>query len=127
LKKAKYMAKSYEQLRKQIAELQAEAEQVRKKEVGEVIGRIREAIDHYGLSAADLGFRRGTDKADKAPKPGRKKPGRKPGAKAAKPATAALYRDEAGNTWGGRGKRPKWLHEALASGRKLEDLKVPQA
>ena len=121
------MAKSYEQLQKQIAELQAEAEQVRKKEVDEVIGRIREAIDHYGLTAADLGFRTSGPKADQAPTPGRKKPGRKPGAKAAKPATAALYRDEAGRTWGGRGKRPKWLHEALASGRTLEDFKVPQA
>ena len=121
------MAKSYEQLQKQIAELQAEAEQVRKKEVDEVIGRIREAIDHYGLTAADLGFRTGAAKADKAPKADRKKPGRKPGAKAAKPAAPALYRDEAGNTWGGRGKRPKWLHEALAGGRKLEDFKVPAA
>jgi DNA-binding protein H-NS len=121
------MAKSYEQLQQQIAELQAEAEKLRQKEIGEVIGRIREAITHYGISAADLGFGPAGAKAPKAVKPGRKKPGRKPGVKAAKSAAPALYRDEAGNSWVGRGKRPTWLRDALAGGRKLEDFKVPQA
>lgn len=122
------MAKSYEQLQKQIAELQAEAEKVRQKEVGEVIGRIREAIDHYGLTAADLGFgTRGAGKTDAAQPGGRKKPGRKPGAKSKGATASAMYRDEAGNTWGGRGKRPRWLHDALASGKTLEDFKVPSA
>lgn len=27
-------------------------------------------------------------------------------------------------TWSGRGKRPKWLQEALRQGKRLEDLKV---
>ena len=35
------MAKSYEQLQRQIAELQAEAEELRQKELSEVIARIR--------------------------------------------------------------------------------------
>lgn len=115
------MAKSYEQIQKQIEALQAEAEKLRRKEIDEVIERIRSAIDHYGITAADLGFGAGA----KAAKGGRKKPGRKPGAKAAtKAATTPAYADGTGNTWGGRGKRPDWLRNALASGRTLEEFKV---
>jgi DNA-binding protein H-NS len=131
------MAKTYEELQNEIALLQAEAEALREKEMAEVIVKIRLAIDHYRITAADLGFGRG--KADKVAagskpaKPARKapaekgaprKPGRKPAPKAA--ARSSLYRDEEGRTWGGRGKRPRWLHEALAAGRKLEDFLVPQ-
>jgi DNA-binding protein H-NS len=34
-----------------------------------------------------------------------------------------LYRDEAGHSWSGRGPRPGWLKDALASGKTLEELK----
>lgn len=34
------------------------------------------------------------------------------------------YRDQAGNTWAGRGRRPKWLVAALADGKRLEDFAV---
>lgn len=122
------MAKTYDQIQRQIAALTAEAEAIRQKEVGEVIGRIREAIIHYRLTAADLGL--DTPATPAAAKPGRKKPGRKAGPKADKAATraasGALYRDETGRTWAGRGKRPQWLRDALAAGRKLEDFRVPQ-
>ena len=37
------------------------------------------------------------------------------------------YRDGAGNTWGGMGKRPQWLRDALTSGRRLEDFLVAPA
>lgn len=33
-----------------------------------------------------------------------------------------LYRDDAGHSWSGRGPRPGWLKDALASGKTLEDL-----
>ncbi len=126
------MARTYEQLQRQIVALQAQAEKLRRKELDEVIGRIREAIAFYGLTADDLGLsskpaskrragrtaatRRGTGK-------GAAKRQRAAGsAKAA--AAAVLYRDENGNTWVGRGKRPQWLRDALAAGRSLEDFKV---
>ncbi|AEI76524.1 hypothetical protein CNE_1c11690 [Cupriavidus necator N-1] len=44
---------------------------------------------------------------------------------AAKPTSrkpAVRYRDELGNTWTGRGKRPGWVEAALASGKTLDDL-----
>ncbi|HEX7072008.1 MAG TPA: H-NS histone family protein [Rhodothermales bacterium] len=36
------------------------------------------------------------------------------------------YRDpkNASNTWAGRGRKPRWLEEALAQGKKLEDFAV---
>lgn len=50
------MAKSYEQIQKQIAALQKEAESIRSKQVQSAIREIKEAIATYGLSAEDLGF-----------------------------------------------------------------------
>ena len=118
--------KTYEQLRKQIQALEAEAEKARRNEASEVIARIREAIAHYGLTAADLGLGGGA----KTVRVAHKKPGRKPG-RPRKAATgtagrkvAPKYRDEKGNTWAGRGKRPVWLRDALAAGRKLEDFAI---
>lgn len=112
------MAKSYEQIQRQIEALQAEADKLRRKEVDEVIGRIRQAIDHYGLTAADLGLGRA------APLPRKKKAadGRR---KAAAPkAASAAYRNDAGQTWAGRGKRPQWLRDALAAGHSLDEFRV---
>ena len=111
------MAKSYEQIQRQIAALQAEAEKLRRQEVDEVIGRIREAITHYGLTAEDLGL--AAKPVTRRKTSGRAKPG-----KAAAATKAAAYRNEAGQTWGGRGKRPQWLRDALAAGRTLDDFRV---
>ncbi len=119
--------KSYVQLIKQIEVLQKEAEEIRRSEVEGVIARIREAMAHYGLTAADLGL---------APKPAvafkgkaavkatrKTRKGIKTG-KASKPAAAVKFRDEAGNVWVGRGKRPQWIRDALAAGKSLQDFAV---
>ncbi len=111
------MPKSLTQIRKQIAALEAQAEAIKKKEVGGVVARIREAIAHYGLTAADLGFTSKTSKAGRMAKPGRK-PGRKKSGKSG----VVKYRGEDGNTWTGHGRRPKWFVAALADGKKAEDL-----
>ncbi len=115
-------SKSYQQILKQIENLKAEAEKARRDEIGGVVARIREAIEHYGLTAADLGL---AVKAKPGPKPGgtvkRKK--RKAGG-APKPAGVVKYSNGAGGTWGGRGKRPQWLRDALAGGKQLSDFLV---
>lgn len=36
------------------------------------------------------------------------------------------YADEHGNIWGGKGRRPKWLKDALASGKILTDFEIGQ-
>ncbi|HEY2255792.1 MAG TPA: H-NS family nucleoid-associated regulatory protein [Variovorax sp.] len=45
------------------------------------------------------------------------------GAKRSKRAPSKLhYADDAGNAWGGRGPKPKWLKAALDSGKTLQDF-----
>ena len=34
------------------------------------------------------------------------------------------YRDRSGNTWAGRGARPRWLVAAIKEGKKLEDFAI---
>lgn len=42
------------------------------------------------------------------------------------PANAPRYRnpDNAEQTWSGRGRRPRWIHEAEAGGRSLQDMEI---
>jgi DNA-binding protein H-NS len=116
-------------IQEQIAALQAKAETIRQQEVGGVIAKIKDAIAHYGLTAADLGLAGARSKAAKPSAPGRKA-GRKPAGGPAssgrkgKPMRAAKYTDAQGNTWSGVGKRPNWFKAALAAGKKEEELLV---
>ncbi|MBK6854533.1 MAG: H-NS histone family protein [Burkholderiales bacterium] len=43
-------------------------------------------------------------------------------APASSKASAVKYKDAAGNTWSGRGPKPGWLRDALATGKTLEDM-----
>ena len=105
------MAKTYSQLLESIEALRRQAEARRTKEIAGVVGRIRKAIEFYGLTAADLGLASGTSGAAKETRAG-KATGR----------GAVKYSDGAGNTWSGRGPRPRWLREALANGQSLEQF-----
>ena len=115
------MARTLAQLNRQIEKLQRQADDLKQQEVKGVITRIREAIDHYGLTAKDLGLTTRAGSPDVAGS-ARKKPARR--AASAKPAAPVKFRDEAGNTWSGRGKRPNWFKAALESGKSPEDLLV---
>ena len=110
------MIATYAQLQKQIANLQKEADAIKRKEVVEVIARIKEAVEAYGLTASDLGL--------SPAKRGRKAKVNVPGKAGKAGATGARFRDDAGNTWGGRGPRPQWLRDALAAGKSLQDFAV---
>jgi DNA-binding protein H-NS len=114
------MTKTYAQLIKQIESLQLDAEKVRRKEVDGVVSRIREAIEVYSLTAADLGFgsaaKTGAKKASPATRRGPRK--------SAKSVAEVKFRNETGGTWGGRGKRPQWLRDALTAGKTLADFAV---
>lgn len=120
------MKKSYAQLVKQIEGLQAEAEKLRQQEIAGVVAKLRETIAQYGLSAEDLGL---AGKAAAKPAAKKRAKAAKPAAKARRAgrktsAAAVRYRDDAGNSWVGIGKRPQWIRDALASGKKLEDFAV---
>lgn len=65
-------------------------------------------------------------KPAKAAKPVKAAKSAKP-AKAAKTAGVIKYRDDAGNAWTGRGKRPQWYLNAIAAGKTPQQLLVTSA
>lgn len=84
--------KSYKELQAEIKELQAQAEQARQSEIAKAIAEVREKIQEYGLTEADL------FSSDKKTR------------KAGSPTVKPKYRHpETGETWTGRGKPPKWI------------------
>ena len=101
------MAQTYKQIQKQIEQLQRQAEALRNSEVKGVVDRIKVAIAHYGLTAAHLGL----DSVPRKATAGKKT------------RSFAQFSDGAGNNWSGRGPRPRWLREAIASGRSIEEFK----
>jgi DNA-binding protein H-NS len=98
---------TYLELKQKAEKLMAEAEQMRQKEIDEVIAEIRERMKAYGLTAQDIGA-----------------VGRKRNSGGAAKAVVK-YRGPNGETWsGGRGRKPRWVTEALAKGKKIEDFAV---
>jgi DNA-binding protein H-NS len=82
-------------------------------------------VEHYGLTPQDV-FGKGVRMRGRARKTGTTTPARS--ARKANPRKGqpvpVKYRDEKGNTWAARGNRPRWLVEALKSGKSLEDFAV---
>lgn len=94
-----------------IAALRAQAESIRNGEKVKVIEEMRAKIAEYGISAIDLRLKVGRGGVVKASVPSQ--------------PSAAKYRSETGETWsGGRGRKPRWVVEALAAGKSLEDFAV---
>ena len=117
------MAKTYAELTQKINQLQAQAEARRLSEAKGVVRTINEAIATYGLTAADLKFAQTVPTLVASPQT---QPAMEP-----KSAGSAVvksggkgYSDSAGNTWTGRGPRPKWLREALVTGGSLSKYAV---
>ena len=112
---------TYQELIAQKAELdrlQAEldkqiADTLRNERAG-VISQIKSMMAEHGISVTDLASGR---------------PGRPPKIGIAEPGTtrkvAAKYRDpDTGESWSGRGLKPKWLTAAIENGRNLTDFAV---
>ena len=96
----------------QIAQLRKQAEELRNHERAGVIDEVRKKIAEYGLTAADLKLsgRVGSVKRSIS---------------AAPTKAAAKYRSPNGETWsGGRGRKPRWVTEALAAGKSLTDYEI---
>jgi DNA-binding protein H-NS len=95
--------KTYADIKSQIAKLEKQAEKARKTEIAGVVGRIKQAIAAYGLTAQDLGF-------GGAKSAGARAAGKSPAVKVGATVGVAKYRDpESGKTWTGRGKPPNWI------------------
>ena len=104
---------TYAQLRKKISALETQAAKLKTDEVADVVMRIKEAVAAYGLTKRDL-FGEGPGVVKAKAKTKRAAQG--------KASASPKYVDGKGGQWVGRGKRPKWLSDALAAGRKLEDF-----
>lgn len=108
------MAKT-ENLQELIDQQNALAEKIkaiRDAEKGNVVEQIKKQIADFGITAEELGF---SVKAAKG--------------KAAKKAEKVVkYRNPANDkeTYGGKGPYPKWLNDAIANGKTLEDFKIPE-
>lgn len=108
---------TYASLQQQITKLSAEADRIKKGEVAGTVARIKQAIAVYGLTVQDLfgkAGKGGISSGGKVAATGSK----------SKNSGAAKYADGKGGTWVGRGPRPMWLREAIASGRGLEEFAV---
>lgn len=117
----------YTQIVSQIQDLKREAEKARKSELASVLKEIKRLISEYGIGPEDLGF---TSAPNKASPRGGKRIKSRSNVVATKKSfrigqkVPPKYQDDQGNTWTGRGKQPKWLVSALASGATLESLLI---
>ncbi len=89
-------------IQKQIDELLKQKSELVSKEKETVIEEMKEKIRIYGITTSELGFRKNS--------------------KASTPATTKTvkYKNEKGETWGGRGPKPQWVKDVEASGESLE-------
>ncbi|WKB52886.1 H-NS histone family protein [Eleftheria terrae] len=100
---------TYQELLAQKADLEKQIESARKQELSDAIAQIKSLMSQYGLTVADLGAKAGASKTSAT--------------KGSK--VAPKYRNGAtGETWTGRGRQPKWVEQALASGKTLEQLAI---
>jgi len=92
----------------QKAEIDRKISQFQNEERVAAVVKVKTLMAEYGLSLADLGTR-GTA----VPR------------SASSKKVAAKYRNTAtGESWSGRGLKPKWLKAALDSGRSIDEFKV---
>ena len=97
-------------IQKQIAQLQAQEAEIKAREFNEKVAMIKETMAAYGISVEDL-----QGKPAKAPKV--------IGAKSASPAPAK-YRGPNGESWSGRGLKPKWLTGLIVEGHAKEEYLI---
>ena len=118
------MTKTYAQLAREIAALQASAQKQLAIEAKGAIAKINDMISTYSLTAGDLKF---TSTAASAVRPSASKKIKATNGKGRAAAQRAKFSDGQGNQWGGRGPRPAWLRDAIAAGRTLESFAVGAA
>jgi DNA-binding protein H-NS len=96
-----------QELLAQKAAIEKQITDAQKQERSDAIAKVKALMTEYGLSPADLSTKGATPRAT-----GGKK-------------VAAKYRDpQSGQTWTGRGLKPKWLQAALEGGAQLTDFTI---
>ena len=102
------MSESLNDLLAKKAELDSKIEHLRKSARSDAIAQVKQIMADNGLTVEDITS--GKVRAASAAKGGK---------------IAPKYRNsETGETWTGRGLKPKWIENAIASGKKLEDFLI---
>jgi len=97
---------SVSELLAQKAAIEQQIIEMQRTERAGAVAKVRALMAEHGLSLSDLSGKTATPKRS--------------GAK-----VAAKYRNAAtGDTWSGRGLQPRWLKEALASGKSISDFAI---
>lgn len=92
---------TYIEIQEEIRRLQKQADEIRAKEMADVIADIKAKIQLYGITEKDLGL----------------------GEKQKKIVAPPMYK-KGKQAWSGRGRQPGWVKEHLDAGGKLEDLSI---
>jgi DNA-binding protein H-NS len=92
----------------QKAALEQQIANVQREQRSDAVAQVKALMAEYGLTLADIG----SSKAATSPK------------KVASKVAAKFHNPATGDTWSGRGLKPKWLTAALASGRALSEFAV---
>jgi len=99
-----------QQLASQLAELDQKIRAQQQAARQKIIQELRATMAQHGVTVAELSDGKVLSKPT-GPRAGRK--------------VAAKYRDPAsGKTWSGRGIKPRWMSEALTTGKKVEDFAI---
>ncbi len=102
---------TYLELIEQIKSLQKEAEEIRLKELTDVIAEINEKIALYGIKKNELKFPETIDVKQV------------PSTNKTKTKLPPMYENpKTGDEWSGRGQKPKWLKKELESGFDIKDF-----
>jgi DNA-binding protein H-NS len=105
-----------DELRRQQEELEKQLAEIRRNERRGIITQVKNTIQEYSITPAELGFHGVAIPQRPA---GR---GRRTGMR---PEPTIAYRDPEGRTWsGGRGRRPQWVLDLQARGIDIEQYRV---
>jgi len=97
-------------IQRQIAELQAQAAEIKSREFSEKLNMIKETMVTYGISLEDIQGKSA-------------KESRQVGSKSTNPAPAK-YTGPNGESWTGRGLMPKWMAALVAEGHQKDEYLI---
>ncbi len=110
------------------AQLDREIADTQRKEKSAAIAHVTTLMEQYGISVNDLGRRKPgrpakavTATASEAPA---KAAGKRRSKMAGKKVPPKFRNKSTGDTWSGRGLKPRWLADAIANGKKLSDYAI---
>ncbi len=104
------MPTALQELLDQKRRLERQIHELQNTKRGEAIAAVKALMVEHGLTSADL-----TPTSSSSRK----------GSKTSGSKVAAKYRDPVtGSTWSGRGLKPRWIAEAIASGKQASDFSI---